>query len=218
MLVRMLPSALLPVACTYPHHLCPALSAPLYRRYTCAGKPHPYCATYYAIWTPSAGNVSLPKEAGLPLGFGSYRYFTLINHYVIPNPGPGQPAVRDSSGIVLYLTQQARSGLGGWAWPGELAGAEGESFRVEGLGMRQRGRARERPAPFLHAATNPAPAIRDSWDMCSSLQASRPGLASGFREGFGALCSGSCDVRPHAPCYRRCMSLTLPRSTWVPSP
>lgn len=80
------------------------------RRYGCAGKPPPYCATYYAIWTPSTGNVSLPKEAGLPLGADSYRYFTLILHYVNPSPVPMPPGAKptvDSSGLVLYMTQQA---------------------------------------------------------------------------------------------------------------
>lgn len=52
----------------------------------------------------------MPKEAGLPLGANSYRYFTLVVHYSNPNPAPlppGTPPTVDSSGIVLYLTQQA---------------------------------------------------------------------------------------------------------------
>ena len=35
-------------ACSQPH---PQGS----RRYTCGGKPPPYCASYYAIWMPSTG-------------------------------------------------------------------------------------------------------------------------------------------------------------------
>ncbi|GAX80250.1 hypothetical protein CEUSTIGMA_g7688.t1 [Chlamydomonas eustigma] len=73
--------------------------------YNCAqGQPPYYCSNYYAIWTSSTGNVSLPAAAGLPMGNTSYQAFTLMVHYSNPN---NMTAV-DNSGIMMYYTSALR--------------------------------------------------------------------------------------------------------------
>jgi len=83
--------------CSQPH--------PAARSYSCTTPPS-YCSNIFAFWTPSTGNVSLPAEAGLPLGLNSYNYFTLMVHYSNPQ---GLSNVIDSSGFMLYFTRQLRA-------------------------------------------------------------------------------------------------------------
>lgn len=84
-------------ACSQPHTKL--------RPYTCQGKPPSYCGSIFSIWTPSAGNISLPTAAGLPLGAGSYTFFTLVVTY----SNPLGLTLMDTSGFNLYYTPTLRS-------------------------------------------------------------------------------------------------------------
>jgi hypothetical protein len=84
-------------ACSQPHTKL--------RPYTCQGKPPSYCGSIYSIWSATAGNVSLPTAAGLPLGAGSYTFFTLVVTY----SNPLGLTLMDTSGFSLYYTPTLRT-------------------------------------------------------------------------------------------------------------